>query len=214
MNAVSPRDHRRHTAGTTTSPQAGVSLLEVLIALAIVSLISVPMAAWMMLGFRSSDASERRLQDSNSTNLLATWWARDVQSAAAITLGGPDCVGGEGAVGTAGTTGAVVLGAVDATGSGRVVYTVLTEGTPAVTSLFRRTCKVAPAAGDVTDVSRLATDIALPPGVAAWSGLATCAPRAGTSADTCGQAALRFAGRSGEVISVSATKRVGGPWPS
>lgn len=194
--------------------QAGISLLEVLIALVIVSAISVPITAWMMLGFRESDASERRLQDSNSTNLLATWFARDVQSAAAVTLGGPDCAGGDGAVGSTGTKGTVLLGTVDSTGTRRAVYTVLTEGTPATTSLYRRTCAVTPAPTDVTDVSQLATDIALPPGASTWAGLASCAPRGGATGDACGQASLRFTGRSGEVISVAATRRVGGPWPS
>lgn len=194
--------------------QAGISLLEVMITLVIVSAIAVPVTAWMMLGFRASDASERRLDDSNSTNIVEAFFTRDVQNAATIALGGADCPGGEGAVATAGATGVVLLGMIDTTGTKRVVYTTLTEGTPARTSLYRRSCKPSPAAGDTTDSSRIAADVTLPPGLTTWTQLATCSTRAASPGDDCGQVALKFAGRSGEVISVAATKRIGGPWPS
>lgn len=221
---------RRHAAGRpATCSQSGISLLEVMITLAIVSAIAVPVTAWMMLGFRASDASERRLEDSNSTNIVEAFFTRDVQNAAAIAPGGPDCPGGEGAVATPGATGTVLFTVLGTAGpistpdgapstsapeATRVIYTTLTEGTPPRTALYRRSCKASPAPGDTTDSSRLAGDVRLPPGTTTWAQLATCTPRGGSPGDVCGQVALRFTGRSGEVISVAATRRVGGPWPS
>src|SRR4051794_18101541 len=58
----------------------GVTLVEVLVAVAILGIIAAPLAAGMFVFFRNSDETTRRLSDSHDAQMLANYFAQDVQA--------------------------------------------------------------------------------------------------------------------------------------
>lgn len=58
----------------------GVTLVEVLMAIVILSIIAAPLATGLWVFFRNSDETTRRLSDSHDAQLLANYFSQDVQS--------------------------------------------------------------------------------------------------------------------------------------
>jgi len=210
-----PITRRMSRHATNPASQLGATLIEVLLAVVIGGVIMGPLVGWILVGYRQQDTTQRRIADDFSTNLLETYFTADVQNGSVITAGGDDCPGGKGAAVSGDPERVLLFSAVTADGSSRVAYTINpgTDPTPRP-SLYRRVCKVTPGPGDTTRGVALATNIGMPTGATLWSEVVTCSPRSDRgAADTCGQVTLRFTGRSAEQITLSATKRVGAPWP-
>ena len=187
--------------------QAGVSLLEVLLALVVSATILVPLTAWAILGFEEQARTVSRVADTNESNLLATYLSRDVHSAAGITTGG-DCVGGEGDSASGVASRVLLSVAADDPVTTRVAYTLAPSRDDATEmSIWRRTCATAPAAGELPAVTELVSGLD-PTAVVE----ATCTSTPTDAA--CGQVTLSYPGRSGKVVSHSASRRSGTRWPS
>src|SRR5439155_18112420 len=67
---------RRHRRGD----ESGFTLIELLVTVVIMALIVGPMAAAIVLGFRTTDDTATRLAGSHDAQLLATYLVPDVQS--------------------------------------------------------------------------------------------------------------------------------------
>ncbi len=127
---------------------AGITMVEMLITIALVSMVLVPVLGWSALAFQSDVSIGTRNQESNGFGLLQTYFARDVAQARTAEKGGTDCnpVGGVDAGIGAGDGGTVVLSLLSReTPVSRTVYSVArsTEDLPSGTtpdSLWRRVC--------------------------------------------------------------------------
>jgi hypothetical protein len=123
-------------------------MVEMLITIALVSMVLVPVLGWSALAFQSDVSIGTRNQESNGFGLLQTYFERDVAQARTVEKGGTDCnpVGGVDAGLDAGDGGTVVLSLLSReTPVTRTVYSVArsTEDLPSgVTpnSLWRRVC--------------------------------------------------------------------------
>ncbi|UDY37957.1 PulJ/GspJ family protein [Dermatobacter hominis] len=76
--------------------QAGITLMEILIALAIASLLVVPLGAWTFGTLRAGFVTQDELGQANATGLLNTYFLRDVASARAFVTpagGVTNCAG-------------------------------------------------------------------------------------------------------------------------
>lgn len=72
--------------------QAGFTLLELLIAISIMGFVFGIIATAFVLGYETSEQSERRLAGSQDAELLSIYLLRDIQSAdTATTSGSPTC---------------------------------------------------------------------------------------------------------------------------
>jgi prepilin-type N-terminal cleavage/methylation domain-containing protein len=60
--------------------ERGVTLVEVLVAVIILGIIAAPLATGMWVFFRNSDETTRRLSDSHDAQMLANYFAQDVQA--------------------------------------------------------------------------------------------------------------------------------------
>lgn len=191
----------------TRAAQHGMTLLEVLLALVVSAAIITPLTAWAMLAFGEQVRTTSRLDDTNESNLLLTYFTRDVHSAAGITTD-VDCVGGEGDSASGVTAKVLFSIAADENATARVVYTVAPSADDETrVSIWRRTCATDPAPGDVPSATELVKD--LDPAAAVE---ATCAA---TPTDSkCGQVTLSYPARSGATVRHSAARRSGTRWPS
>ena len=91
VGLVAPRRTRDRRTG-----QAGLTLVEILIALAIASLLVVPLGAWTFGTLRAGFVTQDELGQANATGLLNTYFLRDVASArTAVTSAGgvTNCTG-------------------------------------------------------------------------------------------------------------------------
>jgi prepilin-type N-terminal cleavage/methylation domain-containing protein len=71
-------------AGEPREPRAGeegMTLIEIVIAVAILGIIIVPLTAAIMLGFTTSNGTRERVNDSSSAQLLSAYAPTDIQSA-------------------------------------------------------------------------------------------------------------------------------------
>ena len=119
--------------------QAGVTLVEVLVAILLTVLIAVPVSAWTISTLRQQRDARSTLSNATSTGSLNSYFTADVASARSVAPTGGDCVGGEGGSGT--VRMAIVAGGLDQT---RIVYSEARPqgSSPGSTerSLWRRVC--------------------------------------------------------------------------
>lgn len=138
------------TASRRARDQAGLTLVEVLLTIAISGIISIPVLAWMVVGFKTERVVESSSELTRATNQINRLFARDISSAAQVTVGGADCAGV-----ASGAT--VVVSILNHDLTQRVVYAGVVDGSAG--RLVRRTC---PPTGAVVEDETLFDDIALP----------------------------------------------------
>lgn len=188
--------------------QSGYTLVELLVAIAILMVISLPLTAWVVLAMDQQPTTRDGLVRTNATGLLASAFPRDVAVAgrAAVSgegLGEPwaaDC--GAGRADNGSVQLVMVTGGADVK---KIVYTVAdrSDGAardPSGKSIWRRTCDTGPG-GTVLDEQELFADVRV------GSTVATCTSEAGDA--PCRQIALRTTPVSDDrEIRVSATRRL------
>ncbi|MGB6057684.1 MAG: PKD domain-containing protein [Microthrixaceae bacterium] len=123
--------------------QSGFTLMEVLIAVAITSIILVPLLGWTMLSLRQQPIVGDNLVRTASTGLLGTYYPRDVSAAGEASKVGEDCAGGDGGNGSVRLV--LLSGGTSAT---KIVYSeapssVSDPSDGSGTSLWRRECDAA-----------------------------------------------------------------------
>lgn len=191
------------TGRVASRSQAGFTLFELLVVVAVGGIIAIPLMAWVVLGVKSEASNQVRSAESTAANLISRYLPPDVAASSAVTnVGGVDCTGG---VRTGGT---VVLSVVRvaASGSRVAVYTARTS-TSGGHELVRRVCDTA--GGPVTSETKLAAGLVTPP--SGWSSIVVCGNRSGRVNDTCGQVSVSVRFTSGRSVSFSATRRAGEP---
>lgn len=189
--------------------QHGYSLMEVLVALAVFVMISVPLTAWVTLAIGQQPRTEDGLVRTAATGLLASSFPRDVAVAGRAAIAGEgldeswaaDC--GAGAADKGSVQLVLVTGGADVR---KIVYTVAdySDGgsrDPSRKSLWRRTCS-AGADSTVTDEQELYA------GVRPGSTTVTCTSEPGD--DPCRQIELETTPTGSEAtpIYVRATRRL------
>lgn len=180
-SAHGPPNLRRRSA-TGRRAQGGYTLIEVVLAVGIASLIILPLMAWAGLVLREQPETGRDLVATAGASLLTTHFSRDVPVAGRAAVAGEglgsgwatDCGAGPGAGGSV----QVVL-VTGGSSVRRVVYTVAdsTDGGGAK-SIWRRTCSAGDPGVEVTDRELFS-------GVALGATRATCI--AGGQGDPCRQ---------------------------
>ncbi len=161
---------------TRRHDQSGVTLIEVLLVVALTSIIVGPLAAWTITTVRQQGAMGEHLSNATATGRVASSFTADVASARTVTSGaGGDCTGGG-----PGGGGVVRLSLVSAgSTSTRVVYTeARPAGVPASSaerSLWRRECNQS---------GSLANAVELFPSIEPGSASASCPLPAGSPPST------------------------------
>jgi hypothetical protein len=127
----------------------GITMIELLIAIALTGIMMAPLGAAIYFGLRTTTSTEDRVTQSNGANLMASYFLPDVQGAV-----------------EAGTTESV---AICGAGAGPASLVLKTSDTTSVsyyqgtgtksTTLYRRTC----ANGAPTGIARVASSLAQPP---------------------------------------------------
>ena len=198
--SAQPTRARRIVARRTVA-QGGFTLMEVLLGLAIATIITVPLLMWMSLGYRQQARVTSQSHDDNATNFVAMYLPRDVLSSSAVATGGVDC-------GPAAGTSVVVLSATFAdTAANRVVYAVEPSADGSTGELHRRLCDVA--SGAMANDLELSDWVRRPGTPGGWADLVTCAPRPPLTDDVCGEVTLTYRGRLDLPATVSAARRAG-----
>jgi prepilin-type N-terminal cleavage/methylation domain-containing protein len=77
----------------TPRDDSGVTLIEVLVAMVIVSMLAVVIASAISVGYKTTDTTISRLAGSQGAQISAAFFPSDIQSAATITLGTAACTG-------------------------------------------------------------------------------------------------------------------------
>jgi prepilin-type N-terminal cleavage/methylation domain-containing protein len=130
--------------------QAGFTLIEVIVVLAISTLIAVPVTAWAISTLRQQDLSQALLRNAVNTGTIGSHFSKDVASAAQLIAhpGGGDCDGGG-----SGSGGDVVLSVVPSASSNRVVYSEAPSGAATGhNTLWRRECGPTGALASATEL--------------------------------------------------------------
>ena len=146
MNAQRFPTGRRRACG-----EAGVTLIELLLAMMITSAIVVPIGAGIYFGLQTTGTTETRLTQATSANLMASYFVPDVQGAEDAALNSPESTA---ACGSAAGLANLVL-TLSPTSS---VSYVQGSGAKAAV-LYRRTCS----GGATTGLARVAASLAQPP---------------------------------------------------
>lgn len=214
--------------------QAGVSMLEVLVVVALIGLTMAPLAGWVFVTARSQADSRARNDDTAGLGLTSTYFSRDVENsmaaASSTTVTGTvrptsdlkDCIGGDGA------GGQVRLVLVTAANR-RIVYSVgaSVKSSAKGSTLWRRECPNLSSATDATlNDPTLSAPPALSPGhidpsvpgnngsaLALASGIdsvaTSCPLKTGTGQDpVCRSIRLSAVRTSGSTVVLQATRRV------
>lgn len=179
--------------------EAGVTLIETLIVVAISGLIMVPLLGWGLTAMKTQAIMRDSNLDSASVGLLRTYFIRDVASAdsakTAAAAEGTDCTGGAGAAQSDAET--VLRLATGATTY--VTYNVTTDSDGTGTSIWRRECDDATLVATAEMVRR----------VDEASTSVTCSPRTGAPSSDCGRIHMDTATTDGGAVSMTATIRTG-----
>ena len=176
--------------------QSGVTLIEVLITMAISLMVSIPLLAWMVVGFKTETVVNQTSVRSRSTNQLVAYFPRDIASSSQVVLGGPNCS-------SPGPSETVSLSIVNGTSTRRTVYYVVPGASGTEGSLRRRTCTVA---GSQTDDIELVSGVVLP---VATGAVATCSAIPSRHGDPCGRADLVVSTRKNGRVTVTGSRRIG-----
>ena len=67
--------------------ESGISLIELLLAIGITTILVVPLVGAIFFGLRTTDATQTRLQQSDKADTLAALFTPDVQSSATALTG-------------------------------------------------------------------------------------------------------------------------------
>jgi len=193
---MTDRSHRADRA----RGQAGMSLVEVLLATAITSIVMLPLIGWAAFALRQETTVRSTDAVAAGLGLLQSYLPRDVGAARTATATpalGDDCAGIAGD--RRGGGGAVRLVTVPATGS-RSVYAIAT-GAGGRPSLWRRQC--AAGGGALLGSTELINGVS--------SVTVTCADRSGRTNDPCGQVLMNVAlAGPGGPFKVAAARRIDG----
>jgi prepilin-type N-terminal cleavage/methylation domain-containing protein len=156
---------------------SGFTLVELLVAVAILGIVGSVLSGVIMLGFGSYTDTSTRLNESNDRQIVADYFTRDVQSARTLALSGGTC-------GTASGTTVLRLTWSESDGSAppvvtarEITYRLLAGTAPANGSLSRVVC----ANGSVVATAVVGQWVS--PGAAAVS--ATCLTAALVTDATC-----------------------------
>lgn len=174
--------------------QAGFTLMEMLLVVAISGIIAIPIFAWMVVGFRTEQTVRESSAVAGATNQLGLDFARDISSASVVTVGGDNCAG-------AGAGDSVAVSILNHDMSARIVYVGVSDGQRG--TLVRRTC---PPAGVVIDEQVVFDDAALP---LATSIVATPSAAPIRPGDTTARVDLSITSRAGAKITVTGSRRTG-----
>lgn len=148
----------------TTREDSGFTLIELLIAIVIATIVFSVMSASFLVGLRSTDESTTRLLESQDGSFTSVYVAKDVQSAATITLG----TAPSGCASVAGTADVVGMTWSEPFSAGPVNYAVVYRFQATTRQLIRYACTPT-AASNV-----IATQLASAPSV-------TCTPDCSTA---------------------------------
>jgi PKD repeat protein len=179
--------------------QGGITLVEILVATGIASVMLAPIGAWLVLSLSTVGPTASRFSDASQARVLNTYLSRDVASAeivldAAYLAGSTtaDCDGGQGG-------GSVVLQLLSFSSGTwqRVTYTEHLAGS--TSSLWRRVC---PNSGRA-----LSEEVEILRGVTPSSASSTCTPTC-DGADLTTRRQVRLSAEvGGETLAVSAAQR-------
>jgi prepilin-type N-terminal cleavage/methylation domain-containing protein len=129
--------------------EAGVSLIELLIAISITGILMAPIGAAIYFGFRTTGATQARVAESDGANILASYFVPDLQGSVAAATNATESPA---ACGGAGATVDLLVTTSFAPATSVSYY----RGTGANASiLYRRTCS----AGVVTGVARVLSNL-------------------------------------------------------
>lgn len=104
---------------------AGMTLVELLVATMISGLLATAIAAAFTVGVRTTDTANQRLAGSQGAQLATSYFPTDVESATTVTPGGTPCTGGTPTVATLSWSDLPASGASVAK---QAVYTCLSDG--------------------------------------------------------------------------------------
>ena len=188
--------------------EAGFTLIELMITMAISAVILLPLTSWIFVQIRNQDAAKQQNSDALSSGLLTSYLQQDLAQAdatpGAVLPAGTDCGPGAGAVAGPSDAVLVVISSGGATGS-RLAYTAVRDPLAGTFALWRRVC---PASGGLTGETRVGRGFRGVPTV-------SCASRTGvtipTDADVCGQLEITVPGARKGALVVGASRRAGGP---
>lgn len=187
--------HRTSSPPRVARGQAGMTMVETLLALALSVMVFLPIIGWAQFALQEESATQQRTVSASGLGNLRLTMLRDVSSSDLAITSGPamvDCSGGEGSGGT------VLFSLVR--DEQRVVYT-RADGTDGGTSLWRRLCNSP--GGAVADSTELVT------GILGGATVAECRT-AGEDEGTCRRVNLRVATTDFRTVSVTATVRSDG----
>jgi prepilin-type N-terminal cleavage/methylation domain-containing protein len=90
---VLTKSNRVDAARSRRGADAGFTLIELVIAVAILGLVMSAMCAAMLVALRTDKDTEQRIGKSNDVQYAATWFAEDIASANSVTAGGTAACG-------------------------------------------------------------------------------------------------------------------------
>jgi prepilin-type N-terminal cleavage/methylation domain-containing protein len=176
--------------------ESGVSLIELIIAIAITGVILAPIGAAIYFGFRTTGDTQQMVSESSSANVMASYFTADGQGAIAAAKSTSDTI----SCGPAAGAADLVLTMVASPTTTISYY----RGTGAnATVLYRRTCSN----GALTGVTRVATSLSGTPDFACFingTPVADCSNFRSITASMLQQTA---AGQSPYQTVVTATRR-------
>lgn len=178
--------------------QAGFTLVEVLITVAISLMVSIPLLAWMIVGFKTEAVVERTSARSQATNQLSAFFPRDISSSSLVNTSaplncGPDKPGER-----------VIASILNGTLTKQISYVITPAAKGSKGELVRRVCAVG--GTTVEDTSILVYDL---PDTSAASATVTCSQVATRPGDACGRAEISASLGSGPRVTATGSRRAG-----
>lgn len=175
--------------------QVGLTLVEVLLTIAISGIITIPVLAWMVTGFKTEQVVRDSSDLTRATNQVNRHFTRDMSSASVVTIAGSNCVGSP-------ASETVLVSMLNHDMTRLTVYAGVSGDR--VGQLVRRTCD--PTAGTVDEEATLLENVALP-----LSANLTATPSTipGRPGDPAARVDLTITARTGAVLRVTGSRRTG-----